>query len=242
MKIIYLFGCFMIFSLYAFADDQSADDPGADNPGVSIFKYECRSAECTESVLKVSDMQKELKALRVTILAIARGFDGHTHYSAEDRACNKDLSRINIFTIPESDVQKALNADWILCSELEADGGKCSSSPYGAYSIVDQPAGVVSVYKTAGRLQCEQDSGVNVDAMEQELIDKKIIVYNKYQATDGMLHSLKCGVTSADINVYVIERSGLSEAESMGYQECVRLKEQGGACYPEVDTHDDKCL
>ena len=61
MKIIYLLSCFMIFSLYAFAEDQNSEDQGK---GVRIFKYECRSTECTEPVMKVSDMQKEFKSLR----------------------------------------------------------------------------------------------------------------------------------------------------------------------------------
>ena len=133
--------------------------------------------------------KKNLKALEVTILTIARGFD-HTRHSAKDRTCNKDSSRINIFTVAEGDVQKALDADWILCSELKADGGQCSSVPHSAYSVVDQPTGVVSVYKPAGRLQCQDDTGVDLDDMEQELIDKKIVVYDKYRAKDGKLHPL----------------------------------------------------
>ena len=233
----YLIGYFIILSLCAFANDKASNDQSVD-----VFKYECRSAQCTEPVLQVGDMQKELQSLGVTILSVARGFDGRKHYSGKNEACNRMLSRINIFKVAQNDLQRTLNAGFVLCSELESNGGRCSSSPYADYQAVDQPPGVVSVYKSAGRLQCESDSGVDVDTMEQELIDKKIIVYKKYQATDGMLHPLKCEALSADINVYVIERESLSAAESIGFQECVRLKAQGGACYPEIDSYDDDCL
>ncbi len=234
---ICLFSCSIILSLGAFANNENSK-----SQGVEIFKHECRSVKCTESVLRVEEMQKELQNLGVTILSITRGFDGHKHYSEKDKACHRNLSRINIFRIAQNDVQTALNADWSLCSKLESEGGKCSSSSYAEYRLADQPSGVISVYKSAGRLQCQIDSGVDVDTMEQELIDKKIVVYDKYQATDGMLHPLKCGARSADINVYMIEKTGLSQVTSMGYEECIALEAQGGACYPEINIYDDECL
>ena len=238
MKVkICLFSCSIILSLGSFANSENFKDQG-----VEIFKYECRSVECTESILRVDEMQKELNKLGITILSVARGFDGQKHYSEKDKACHRNLSRINIFRVAQSDVQTALNADWLLCSQLESKGGKCSSSSYAEYRLTDQPSGVISVYKSADRLQGQTDSGIDVDTMEQELIDKKIVVYDKYQAKDGMLHSLKSGARSADINVYVIERTGLSQAVSMGYQECIALEAQGGACYPEINIYDDECL
>ena len=90
----------------------------------------------------------------------------------------------------------------------------------------------VHIYKYSDTVFCIPDSGVDINSMEQELIEAKVVVYQRYKAVDGLPHSLICREETGDINVYVIEKTGLAKSTSMGYRECAWLNMKGGGCYP----------
>ena len=219
----FLFSFLIFCSLWVFANDEASLTK---ENHVNIFKYKYEN-DCSLPPLKLEDMQKELIDLGVDILSSARGYDG-VEYFMDTVECNKLRSQINIFTINETFLEKAQSAKWRLCSDLTAGGGECYAS---AYQAKDPDEGVTAVYKPAQALQCQLDSGVSLEDMEKELKEKKIIIYKKYYASDGLLRPLKCSEPSSKINVYVIERADLWQAIILGYKECGWLERKGGGCH-----------
>ncbi len=182
-----------------------------------------------ELPLEPWDVQMELNAKGVTVLSSYIGYDG-LRYALEDRE-DVNSPTINVVSVPVEFYEQVKELGFRLCKELQEEGGECHALSYTEL-MTGKSLFVTSVYKTAEQKQCHLGSGVDVKAMEQELIEAEIMVYQQYKANDGMRHNFSCGENTADINVYVIEMSRLAEVMSMGYRECAYLEMIGGSCHP----------
>ena len=73
------------------------------------------------------------------------------------------------------------------------------------------------VYKSDESVQCDVNSGIDLDVMKQELIDEGIDVICSQKLNDREARSAACGVGTGDINVYEINASNISDAENIGF-------------------------
>lgn len=74
----------------------------------------------------------------------------------------------------------------------------------------------VWVYKYDGSVQCE-DGGVPVAAMQRELDRAGVDVVCGRNTGDGKVYPAMCGAATGRINAYLIARSDLAEAETLGF-------------------------
>jgi len=202
-------------------------------PVIQVYKYDSDRKDCNKPVMEPWDMQAALEEHNVTVLSSGKGFDG-LMYSVKDWGCRTYPPRINIFSIRESDTHSLSMAKELgfgLCEELEVRGGGCYQVSYSELTSGNKDQFVVSVYKYSNGKQCQPDSDIDIDFMEQELMDAKVVVYQRYRAVDGLFYLLKCGHETGNINVYVVEKSSLADVISMGYRECAWLEMRGGGCY-----------
>ncbi len=236
---------FLIFSFSVFVE--ASGDTKSDNQQrkieqwlstqseIQVYQYDSDRTDCSSSVIEPWDMQEVLSKKGIEVLSFSKGFDGLV-YSVEDWSCKSHPPIINIFSISVIDYEKAKKLGLRLCKELEEEGGYCHSV---SYSELLHPENknkvVVHVYKYSEKVHCEPNSGIDINVMEQELTDSKIMVYQKYKAVDGLLHSISCGERTGDINVYVIEKIGLKDSALKGYRECAWLEAKGGDCYSVSD-------
>ncbi len=175
------------------------------------------------------DVQKELEAQGVTVLFSQKGYDGLRY---QINKLVEDSPAINIVLVPMRFYDTLKRLGFFLCRELEDEGGDCHPVSYSGVMESEKKSFVTHIYKSAEKKSCDPDSGIEISVMEKEFAKSKIVVYQRYQAVDGRAYSLHCGSNTADINVFVIERSKLSESILIGYRECAWLEQQGGACYP----------
>ncbi|MDE0118955.1 MAG: hypothetical protein OXM55_02975 [Bdellovibrionales bacterium] len=183
-----------------------------------------------EMPLEPWDMQADLKARGVTVLLSSIGYDG-LRYALEDRE-DVNAPTINVVSIPVEFYEQVKELGFRLCKELQEEGGECHALSYTELMTGKSPF-TTSIYKSAEQKQCHPGSGVTVQAMEHELMEAEIMVYQRYRAYNGMRRDFSCRENTADINVYIIEMSRLAEAMSMGYRECAWLEMiGGGACHP----------
>ena len=197
---------------------------------IQIYKYDSDRENCDKPVMEPWDMQKILEEANVTILSAQKGYDGLT-YSIDEWGCRNYPPRINIFSIPVAFYEAIKGMGFRLCKELEERGGDCHPVSYADLFFKSRGKFFVHVYKYSDKVFCTLDSGVDIKSMEQDLIKAKVVVYQRYRAVDGLSYSFDCGVKTGDMNVYVIEKSGLAKSMSMGYRECAYLKLQGGDCH-----------
>ncbi len=217
----------------AVVESESASEPAPEpEPSIMyVYKYDSDREDCSKEVLEPWDMQKILEEQNVTVLSGQKGYDGLA-YSMEEWGCRNHSPQINIFSIFVSDYETVKALGFHACEELEERGGSCHPFSYSDFDPKTKDKFFVPVYKYSGAEFCAPDSGVDINAMEQELIDVKIVVYQKYEAVDGLPHQLFCGEDTGHLNVYVIEKSGLAKSIAMGYRECAWLNMKGGGCYP----------
>ena len=182
-----------------------------------------------EAPLDPWDIQKELEEKDVVVLSSYVGYDG-LMYSLADRS-DADSPTINIVSVPVEFYEQVKELGFRLCKELQEEGGDCHAVSYTEL-MTGKQSFTISVYKPAGEKQCYPGSGVDIATMEQELVEAEIMVYQRYQASDGMRHDFSCETNTPDINVYVIEASRLAEVMSIEYRECAWLEMNGGGCHP----------
>ena len=204
---------------------------------IQIYKYDANIEgwNCNNPV-ELWDIQKQLSAEGVKVFSSEKGYDG-LMYSLEKWAC-EELPIINIFWVAAENYKTVKKLGFRLCEELQDNGGECYPVYYSDRIRSDKNKFYVHIYKNANQLQCQLVSEIDIKTMEQELINSKIVVYQKYQAVDGLVHPLSC--ENNHINVYVIEKSGLAKSISMGYRECAWLEMQGGGCYPVTVEEEEK--
>lgn len=95
--------------------------------------------------------------------------------------------------------------------------GLASLFLFGACASEGQLVDEVKVYKSAGGLQCEPESGVPLAEMEAELTDAGIQVLCAQEANDGVARITMCGASDGSINVYTIDGADLPGAEALGF-------------------------
>jgi hypothetical protein len=81
----------------------------------------------------------------------------------------------------------------------------------------------VEIYKYSGSNQCEPDSGIPIWDMEQELINAGIDILESHQSNDGLIRIALCGSPDGTINVFTIDESQVSLAETLGYSRLSEL-------------------
>ncbi len=220
------------FVLQAQSDTESGQEE-AMSPPIRIYKYNTGSEACADLSDLLHDtphaMQKVLNENQVTVLSSFRGYDG-LMYSLKDLHC-KDIPTISIFEVPAESHPLVTELGFQLCSDLQDHGGDCHPESYSDRMLPDKNKEVRRIYKQAEKKQCQADSGQSVQVMEEELKHHKIVVFQRYRGIDGLLHSLSCGSDTGEINIYVIEKSALAKALSLGYRECAYLEKLGGLCH-----------
>jgi len=73
------------------------------------------------------------------------------------------------------------------------------------------------IFKYSGSLQCEEGSGVGIDAMKQDLIDSGIDVICSQEMHDGLARAAFCGNSTGQINVFEIHNSNLPDTVNLGF-------------------------
>ncbi|MFT4585635.1 MAG: hypothetical protein ACI8XZ_005409 [Gammaproteobacteria bacterium] len=104
--------------------------------------------------------------------------------------------------------------------------------------VEEEEITVIDVYTSSGRLQCEDDSGNEVEDTKEELEASNIKVFSsECGLLTGKMAPALCGATTLHINIHGIDSSKLSAAESLGYQEITSLTDDLGfqteLCDPE---------
>lgn len=77
----------------------------------------------------------------------------------------------------------------------------------------------LKVYKEDGSLQCGMGKAVSLAEMQKQIADLK--VYSSFNKNDAQMRIQVCGAPTGNCNVYEIDRSKLSEAQSKGFKEWV---------------------
>lgn len=83
---------------------------------------------------------------------------------------------------------------------------------------------LIKVYKSDGSLQCGQP-GIHLETMMTELTDAGLDVRCAHQSSDGFIYSSACGSNTGRINVYQIDGSTLTDAQSLGFEPVSNLSD-----------------
>ena len=227
---------FLLYSLFSGAD-QAPKAPNADTDPeawIQVYKYNTEQESCDRTTLVPHDtphaMQKVLNAQNIPVRSSLRGYDGLL-YPLNQAHC-VPLPTISIFEVPAESYDKIADLGFQLCQTLKEKGGGCHAESYSDQILPDKNQEIRRIYKYANQKQCQKDSGKDVLTMEQELIEAKIVIFQRYSGVDGLLHPFSCGSETGAINIYVIEKEALAQALSLGYRECAYLEELGGVCRP----------
>jgi hypothetical protein len=89
------------------------------------------------------------------------------------------------------------------------------------------------IYKYTGAEQCEPDSGVPLDVMQMELANAGIDVLCAQLGNDGNAYPTVCGGATGDINVYLIRRVNLPDAEDLGFSSVLTLPDYRDRACPQ---------
>ena len=119
------------------------------------------------------------------------------------------------------------------CSLLPERGAKGDKR-----MVEDEEITVIDVYTSSERLQCEDDSGKDVQATKAELEASDIKVFSsECGLITGKMAPALCGATTLHINIHGIDSRKLPEAELLGYQAIKSLADDLGfateLCDPE---------
>ena len=82
----------------------------------------------------------------------------------------------------------------------------------------------IKVYKYDGSVQCGY-AGDELDTMGLELKNAGIDVVCSQKGHDGLMRAAVCGTGTGKLNIYVIERTNLSRAKSIGFKSVDALAE-----------------
>ena len=199
---------------------------------IKMYQYSVDRNNCDQPLKEPWHIIEELSEKGVKVVHSERGVDGLVH-SIKDWGCRNEIPTINIVTVSVDHYEALKEMGFLLCEELRKEGGYCHSLAYSEMDRENRDKYFVHVYKYSEKKQCmDLSSGVNIHEMEKELVDSKIVVYQRYEAIDGLDYSIACEEETGHINVYVIEKSSLGESLLKGFRECVWLEQQGGSCYP----------
>ena len=77
----------------------------------------------------------------------------------------------------------------------------------------------VSVYKPDGSLQCKKNTGISLVAMENQLINNGVQVFDKRKGSDGKMRIMLCGAKTGRINIFSIQSHDLSKAKKLGFKQ-----------------------
>lgn len=202
---------------------------------IKMYQYSADEADCDKPLREPWHVREDLSQQGVEVVHSERGVDGLMH-SIGDWRCGKHISTINIVTVSVENYEALKEMGFLLCEELREQGGYCHSLAYSEMEPKSRSKYFVHVYKYSDKQQCVGSSGIDVHEMEKELVKNKIVVYQRYEATDGLDHSIVCGGETGMINVYVIEKSSLGKSLSKGFRECAWLEQQGGGCHPSLSN------
>ena len=246
---IILAGLLMIFTYSSIAEIQqpsASANPHTHNIAkiadsdefISTYKY----ISTTDTIQEKQDLQSLLKTKGIEIFSIESGYDGLLYplKSEEPSSLTQHFHHghahqgyISILQIKKSDWQKLteMDSDFHLCLDLQEKGGDCHVFHYSNLfpQLKDKP--YVFIYKYSNQIQCQSNSGYKIHEMEKDLTTKNIVVYQKYEGTSGELVPVQCGDKTNHINVYVIEKSKLGTALSIGFRECAWLETNNLGCY-----------
>ena len=93
-----------------------------------------------------------------------------------------------------------------------------------ACSPEDASTTYVKVHKYDGSIQCK-DTGIALDVMALELINKGIDVVCSQKGHDGLSRATVCEGDTGNINIYKIFRANLTDAVSAGFVPVSMLSE-----------------
>ena len=199
---------------------------------IKMYQYSVDRNNCDQPLKEPWHVREELSEKGVEVIHSERGVDGLVR-PITDWGCRNELPTINIITVTVEHYEVLKEMDFLLCEELREQGGYCHSLAYSEMKPENRNKYFVHVYKYSNKKQCVDSSGMDIHEMEKkELVNSKVVVYQRYEAIDGLDHSIACGGETGDINVYVIEKSSLAESLSKGFRECAWLVQQGGSCHP----------
>lgn len=199
---------------------------------IKMYQYSVDRNDCDQPLKEPWHVIEELNEKGIEVVHSERGVDGLVR-SIADWGCRNEIPTINIVTVSVDHYEALKEMDFLLCEELREQGGYCHSLAYSEMDQENRDRYFVHVYKYSEKKQCmDPSSGVDIHEMEKELVESKIVVYQRYEAIDGLDHSITCGEETGLINVYVIEKSSLGKSLSKGFRECAWLKQQGGSCHP----------
>ena len=232
--------CIILTSIFyiSFAEaNLNAISNSSKNTEISVYKYITPTSSIQD---EKQAMQAMLKQNNIQVLSIYFGYDGLIYDLPKD--FNMDTSSnlhlihqggILIITIKESDWSKLsdVNLNFSLCSDLQKQGGACNIFYYSHLYPQFTHKSYVSVYKYSNQIQCQPQSGNNIHEVEQTLIKKNIVVYQSFEGFSGEPFLLQCGNKTNQILIYLIEKSKLGIAISLGFNECAWLKNNNYDCY-----------
>lgn len=79
------------------------------------------------------------------------------------------------------------------------------------------PVNLIKVYKYRGSLQC-QGGGESLAQMRRQLIKQGVKVAVGQCGVDGLVYPAVCGASDGRINIFTIQRQGLSKAQAQGFE------------------------
>jgi hypothetical protein len=89
----------------------------------------------------------------------------------------------------------------------------------GPAGVLRAEANQVWVGKSDQATSCNTNPGISLDAMATELAQAGIKSFDKQKFHDSQLHIQMCGADKGTMNVYLIEKTQLQKAVSLGFSE-----------------------
>lgn len=97
---------------------------------------------------------------------------------------------------------------------------------------VPAPANLIKIYKHQGSLQC-QGGGEPLAQMRRQLNKLGVRVISGQCGVDGLVYPAVCGAPDGRINIFLIQRQGLSKAQAQGFELLKNLPDaQVTSCKP----------
>lgn len=91
------------------------------------------------------------------------------------------------------------------------------------------------VYIDDGAIQCES-SGLSVDETAQPLIEYGVDVFESSCAyITGIAIAAQCGLGDSNINIHLINKESVIDAQNIGYEPASTLKDNGYLGYETVE-------
>jgi hypothetical protein len=88
----------------------------------------------------------------------------------------------------------------------------------------DQKTEAVWISRPDGALSCSAELGQSLSDGEKELKNANIPVIESRKGSDGKMHIQMCGASQGTMNTFLIPKSHLKKAMTLGYQTDTRIK------------------